>query len=134
MGIFYSNKTDVLIESLKITTSETRFISFFFIFGQKKTRPEIIIHKNQQRPMFAVVCKWTYTHRHYLAVVHFRRRRAITFISEVSTTYWNFDVMFRTPYFQSLLYIHVHVSVCRCKMVAKIFHENSLKMGYHLRI
>lgn len=36
MGIFYSNKTDVLIESLKITTSETMFISFFLFLARKK--------------------------------------------------------------------------------------------------
>lgn len=42
MGILYSNKTDELIESLKITIFETRIISFFSIFGQEKKRLEII--------------------------------------------------------------------------------------------
>lgn len=32
MEILYSNKTDELIESLRITISETRFIFFFFTF------------------------------------------------------------------------------------------------------
>lgn len=36
MEILYSNKTDELIESLRITISETRFI-FFLLFGQEKT-------------------------------------------------------------------------------------------------
>lgn len=37
MEILYSNKTDELIESLRITISETRFIFFFLLFGQEKT-------------------------------------------------------------------------------------------------
>lgn len=42
MEILYSNKTDELIESLRITISETRFIFFYFLV-RKKPRLEIIL-------------------------------------------------------------------------------------------
>lgn len=41
MEILYSNKTDELIESLKITISETRFIFFFYFLANP--RLEIIL-------------------------------------------------------------------------------------------
>lgn len=43
MEILYSNKTDELIESLRITISETRFIFIFYFLVRKKPRLEIIL-------------------------------------------------------------------------------------------
>lgn len=43
MEILYSNKTDELIEALRITISETRFIFFFYFLANPRLENQIIL-------------------------------------------------------------------------------------------